>query len=855
LSKSNLKKFELRLGLAAYFLDLLGCANPTTSAGAREFLTSLADAEGYEGEASRMAHALISKRACKLAPAKIYAYDQNIRDHLKAMNRPIEFKYFQMLAAFCSEVYLDRVSADSSDFLRQLNQFIDNANEEKSGYYQFEKFTRNDLNKLAFWMATGSGKTLVMHLNYYQWLHYRPAAVDNILLITPNEGLTRQHLGELRKSGIPCAHFNHPQPTDPDAVRLLEIHKLTDKASGEGTSVEVDAFEGQNLIFVDEGHKGATGNSWMNYRRRLSQDGFAFEYSATFGQAIAGTSTEVQHEYGKAIALNYSYPRFYDDGYGKDYHILNLSKEVNHQFRDRYLLANLLAFTEQCLVFESDPETLSGEYNIAEPLLMFVGSSVTAGRTRGSLTTNETRSLSDVQMLVLFLARVLKNEQNWAVAALDRILESRSGIERKDSSDLFENLFPYLREHYEDGEHLYKDLLRNVFHVRSSGGRLQIVDIESTSGEVALRAGGTDQYFGVIDIGNKRVFLDLAIEKLPEVDVDSDSISESLFHSINSSDSDIRLLLGSRKFIEGWSSWRVSSMGLMNFGQSPGPLIIQLFGRGVRLLGKNRSLKRTRALANELPPKAVREKLEVLETLNVFGVRAKYMAEFRKYLAEEGIDVDEWVPLKTPVPTRIREEFLAKGLVSPRTVADSSENFRKQVCLELKADAAYRPTINLAPRVEALSSQGAEVDDEFLTSRGQRLPKVALSLIDWNSVLASVAAEQRAKGRTNLILSDTELRTVVEGSEDSWFYTLFCPDSLLEVRTMKDVKRIERIAFIVLSKYVDQFYDTRKKIWEDEKREYVPLTTDDSNILDAYGAGFRGRRPQSLIAEKENPDG
>ena len=37
-------------------------------------------------------------------------------------------------------------------------------------------------------MATGSGKTLIMHLNYLQFLHYGGAEeLDNIILITPNE--------------------------------------------------------------------------------------------------------------------------------------------------------------------------------------------------------------------------------------------------------------------------------------------------------------------------------------------------------------------------------------------------------------------------------------------------------------------------------------------------------------------------------------------------------------------------------------------------------------------------------------------------------------------------------------------
>ncbi|MDP9409321.1 MAG: DEAD/DEAH box helicase family protein, partial [Actinomycetota bacterium] len=117
--------------------------------------------------------------------------------------------------------------------------------------------------KLAFWMATGSGKTLLMHLNYRQFLHYEGEPPDNVLLITPNAGLTAQHLEEMRMSGIPCERFSAAESglglAEENVVRVLEITKLTGNKKGGGESVDVGAFEGRSLIFVDEGHKGAGG--------------------------------------------------------------------------------------------------------------------------------------------------------------------------------------------------------------------------------------------------------------------------------------------------------------------------------------------------------------------------------------------------------------------------------------------------------------------------------------------------------------------------------------------------------------------------------------------------------------------
>jgi hypothetical protein len=125
-----------------------------------------------------------------------------------------------------------------------------------------------------------------------------------------------------------------------------------------------------------------------------------------------------------------------------------------------------------------------------------------------------------------------------------------------------------------------------------------------------------------------------------------DDFGGALFGTLNNKDSQLNVLIGSRKFTEGWSSWRVSTMGLLNMGQGEGSQIIQLFGRGVRLKGKGFSLKRTTPAGR---PKGVH--LDKLEALNIFGVRANYMATFKDYLREEGITPSDEI-LELDFPTR-----------------------------------------------------------------------------------------------------------------------------------------------------------------------------------------------------------
>lgn len=156
------------------------------------------------------------------------------------------------------------------------------------GEARYRVFTRADLNKLAFWMATGSGKTLLLHLNYYQFLRYHADPGDNILLVTPNEALTAQHLVELHLSGIPAQSFLEGDAfgSPVGALRVIEITKITANKTGSGVSVDVRSFGDRNLLFVDEGHKGQGGEAWKTLRDRMGANGFTFEYSATFGQAI-----------------------------------------------------------------------------------------------------------------------------------------------------------------------------------------------------------------------------------------------------------------------------------------------------------------------------------------------------------------------------------------------------------------------------------------------------------------------------------------------------------------------------------------------------------------------------------------
>ncbi len=230
-------KLEERLVLLAWLNDRFGYKSN------RELLADMKEAdEGFDAAGrSFVYHRLIARGAkLKIPPADLARYDDNIRSHLAAMNarrpEPITLRYFQHLAALYTEIFLDCYFNRRAEMLRSLNAFVAARNAKKlTGEPLDATFAEADLKKLAFWMATGSGKTLIMHLNYRQFLHYNTEPLDNILLITPNEGLTDQHLEELAASSIPARRFDLNESglglAGRNTVRVIEITKLVERES------------------------------------------------------------------------------------------------------------------------------------------------------------------------------------------------------------------------------------------------------------------------------------------------------------------------------------------------------------------------------------------------------------------------------------------------------------------------------------------------------------------------------------------------------------------------------------------------------------------------------------------------
>lgn len=782
----------------------------------------------------------------KLSHDQIRQYDQNIRKHTawinQARSEPIQWKYFQYLALLFTEIFLDRFFRDPHGLVIALNQQLYSLNEklpagekivdvkkEARAPYPAATYTLDDLTKLAFLQATGSGKTLQMHLNILQYLHYRKLhglpRPDRILILTPNEGLSLQHRKEALESGFNAELFNKNSPSKEVrlgvAVDIIDVHKL-DEVSGDKT-VAVNSFEGNNLLLVDEGHRGASGVDWMDKRARLCENGFSFEYSATFTQAVNAASglkkRALEALYARCILFDYSYKWFHGDGFGKDYRIrnLDLAKDMHTgdtDNRELYLTACLFGFYQQMRLYDEQEITLR-PWRIEEPLLVFVGSKVTVGYNKDEA--------SDIVEVCAFLDRFCRNRQQ-SMERIARLLAAEPALTNNAGKDLFHRAFDYLKSLGESPENHFNHLLRHVFNSKgAAGGMIHIDLLKGSTGEIGLRLGDGD-YFGVINVGDASK-LHTALEQA-KLNTGSREFSDSLFQGINGAHSPIKMLLGSRKFTEGWSSYRVSSMGLLNVGRSEGTQIIQLFGRGVRLRGYGGALKRSGH--TEVPRAQRPEFLPVLETLTIFGIRADFMAEFRKFLEDEGLPTDpDATTITLPVVATLPPTRELKVLGLPDGV-----NFKKQgprPTVDSKPHPVFKRypvELNWYPRIKQVGSANGS-NAQAKLHRG-KLESKHLAFIDYDALYLDLIDYKHLQRWNTLNIDSNSIRALLENgiASDEW-YQLFIPQDDLEFNRFQKKHVWQEIANILLRKYLDRFYKTAKAEWENQRLIYRNVTHQD----------------------------
>lgn len=608
---------------------------------------------GAPGASARLG-AVLSRKGLRVAPDVLAQHERAFMTDWAGIARAREaatgerfaLTHFQWLAALFVEHYLYRLAAPGgrADMAAELNAL------RELDLPFLPEVLGPDLNRLALWMATGSGKTLMLHLNTWQFLRHAKgvlgSAPQRVLLLTPNETLSAQHRVELGLSGL----------DEIALARSLEVTELTklylpEDKDGQrvrvkaGVSVSTDQYPGPNLLLVDEGHKGGKSNSGDEsaFRERRQAlvgthrqhpveggAGFEFEYSATFAQ-IADGDAGFFNDYARCTVFDYGYRRFHEDGFGKSPKSL-VTRDAHAQ--DVVLAAALVAFWRQVRYHGADTGRAQ-TYRLSPPLAVFVGQSVT-GKSQ------------DVVQVLVFLARFAHDEL-FAQGLLAQVLDAANPIQQA----LFAAQLDLRAERDVGVAALHLRMCTDLF-----GGKGQLAARALSKDELGLRLPGApkDHWFGTAYVGDAPK-LAAALKAAGLVVEAADAVTGSLFARLDQSP-ELKFLIGSRKFIEGWSSFRVSTLGLMQIGRNAGTQVIQLFGRGVRLAGVGGQLKR----ADHVPALGPHPKdIALGETLYVFGVKAEYIQTWLESLGREGLPAQSAV-----LPVTLNADLTTLGLHVPR---------------------------------------------------------------------------------------------------------------------------------------------------------------------------------------------
>lgn len=819
-------------------------------------------------------HALLGsyQPTWKYGEEDLKRFDANIVEHTDALNQQreteVDWKYFQWLTLLFVEIYLHEYFRDREALKASLNRQVERFNSYWQGQgYQtgIGPYEDDDLNKLCLQNATGSGKTLLMHTNVRQFRHYarehhRIADYGQIILITPNERLSEQHLLECRDSSLEAERLSQDggdlfsgERKSLSRVAVTEITKLGIE-QGKKT-MAVDSFGDGNLLLVDEGHRGLGSASeekgWLSHRNKLAGRGFTFEYSATFKEAVvAAKDAAVEETYAKSILFDYGYRYFYEDGYGKDYRIFNLPEKETQQ-RYTYLTAALLAFYQQQRYYQEEHGQLT-QWNLAAPLWVFVGASVVKDDGSKETAKNYKERAADIAQILGFLAWFLgeKDEARRALSAVYEGDAATTGLIDKQGNEIFSGSFPWLKAQGPSVEELHRDILTHTFHA-PGGGTLNVDRITGDSGELLLKVGEAEQPFGLINVGDALGLAEhLEKLKIKHLQVRKSELAKPIFAEVTRESSPVNLLIGSKKFIEGWNCWRVSSMGLMNTGKREGSQIIQLFGRGVRLKGRDMSLMRSSRLDPVLAPKH----LYLLETLNVFGVGADFMATFRDFLEDEGLPGNDQPEIHTLKLNVMEDVGKSLKMLRPKVRQDTKQtySFHRDGPLvrfghpmtaagsDFRSELGLTPDIVLKerkveldryPRVESLQASGVK---SVMAKPGQakqherHFDDKHLLFLDMAALERDLERYRRSRGYANLLIDASRFPALLKSQV---WYRLLVPEDQWKLHA-DNFQRYQSMALELLSLLMDRVFNYHRRAYLEPRMELVALEDARGNLPD-----------------------
>ncbi|MGL2483822.1 DEAD/DEAH box helicase family protein [Helicobacter pylori] len=567
---------------------------------------------------------------------------------------------------------------------KKLNPLLKNSFKVENGCVKFENF----INRLAFYMATGSGKTIVIiKLVELLSVAIRMGLIPkkNIMFFSANEHLIKQFEKEIEKynrgkdyfkqidfkslKSVTNKDFHHaPKGSFIEKIALFYYRAdlMSDEESKENLLNYKDCWDnGENYVILDEAHKGNKSESKRQaIFNLLSLKGFLFNFSATFTEESDLITAVYNLSVGEWVKL----------GYGKESVLLkknNLNafkelKDLNDREKEIALLKALLLLGMQ--------KRSKTEGYFYDPLMLVFTHSVNVKN-------------SDAEIFFKTLARVIENDDGSDfLKAKDDLLEELKNPEFLFSDDKDKgykvNVF---KESLKSMD--FKGLKEEVFY--ANNGHIEVIINPKNNQEIAFKLNTSDKVFCLIRIGDITEWI---CEKLKSVKVVSKNLSfkeESYFSQIDKSS--INILVGSRTFDTGWDSTRPSVILFLNIGldDDAKKLVKQSFGRGVRIESVKNQRQRLAYLdIDEAVKKGLKPNAAMLETLFVIPTNhasLEAILKFQKESENGGENRGSWREIKlekTPikhalfVPCYRKEQTNALKIPQSASFRMSEKNFK-----------------------------------------------------------------------------------------------------------------------------------------------------------------------------------
>ena len=476
--------------------------------------------------------------------------------------------------------------------------------ENRIPYYQI-------INRMSFWMATGSGKTLVIVklielLSNLMKLGLIPRK-DILFLMYRDDliGQFKRHVEEFNEGRMPNEKLELYELKEYGRVKtglynptgIPVFYYRADLFDTEQSERRIDfrnyLNNGNWYLILDEAHKGDREESKRQaIFNILCKNSFRFDFSATFTEEIDFIT----------CAYKFNLAEFVRRGYGKHIYVsgealrsFSRKEDFSPEEKQKILLKIFILLTGLIKAREK----VKDKVPYHKPLLLVLVNSVNTED-------------SDMELFFRELATISEGEvqDSHFQSAKDELIQELENANFQfefGSVSLSEKFLNLLREI------TFEDVLENVFNSKSTG-TIEVVQIPQNRQELLFKLKSGDRPFALMKIGDITQWLK---EKLEGYEVVERFEDESIFARLNE-DEDINILMGSRAFYEGWDSNRPNVVAFINIGigKFAKKFALQSIGRGVRI-EPFKNMKRRLEGYEELKGWTV-----PIETLFVFGTNS-----------------------------------------------------------------------------------------------------------------------------------------------------------------------------------------------------------------------------------------